>query len=314
MLGDMDDRAAARIAATQHSLLTRTQAKQAGFTDRAIKVRLQTGRWLEVHASVYAIAGAARTRAQRLLAACLAVGPDAAASHRAAAAIHGFWSTPDDHLELTVPRATSPELDGVIVHRLTDLTERWVSVVDGLRVTSPARTLVDAGAVVPLGYVSRMLDRAIGARRATLREVEFARREVSRQGRAGAGVIRLLLAERLAGPVCESVLQARTLTLMRRHGLPEPVLEHTILDKHGGFVATVDFAYPELKYAIEVDGYEAHAGLREFTHDRVRQNEIVDLGWLVHRFTWREVDADSAKVAKRIRAAHRRILGTSEAL
>ena len=310
----MDDNAVARIATIQHSLVSRSQALQLGFTDRAIKVRLNTGRWLELHDAVYSIAGAPDTWDQRHLAACMAVGPGAAVSHRSAAAIHGLWSRRGDLTEITVPRDTSPELDGVTVHRLADLTERWTTTVNGLIVTSPARTLVDVGAVMTIGNVGRMLDRAIGTRVLTLREAEFARMAVARRGRSGAGVVRRLLAERMDGPVAESTLQARMVTLLQRHAVPLPVLEHTILDGRGGFVGRVDFAYPEIKYAIEVDGFAAHTGLREFRHDRVRQNEIVDLGWLVHRFTWSEVDALSQRVAARVRAARSRLLGTLRAL
>lgn len=99
-------------------------------------------------------------------------------------------------------------------------------------------------------------------------------------------------------------------TLLRVQGLPLPVPEHTVFDEHGQFVGTVDFAYPEIKYAIEVDGYEFHTGLREFRHDRVRQNDLVDLGWTLHRFTWTDVDELSPRVADRIRRRHLDLLGT----
>jgi len=100
------------------------------------------------------------------------------------------------------------------------------------------------------------------------------------------------------------------LTLLRVRGVPSPIAQHTVLDGHGQFVGVVDFAFPEMKYAIEVDGYESHAGLREFRHDRVRQNELVDLGWTVHRFTWNEVDRLSSRVADRVRLRHHQLLGT----
>jgi very-short-patch-repair endonuclease len=79
-----------------------------------------------------------------------------------------------------------------------------------------------------------------------------------------------------------------------------PVPEFTVLDQHGQFVGRVDFAYPELRYAIEVDGYEAHSSLQAFRHDRARQNDLVDLGWTVHRFTWDDVEHHPGRVAQRI--------------
>ncbi|MGZ4690617.1 MAG: endonuclease domain-containing protein [Acidimicrobiia bacterium] len=175
--------------------------------------------------------------------------------------------------------------------------------------TTPARTLVDLGAVLPLGSVSRALDRVIGRKLATLAEVRAAMDAVARKGRAGVGVIRRLLTERGDAPG-GTVLETRMSALLRTNGVPTPIAQHTVLDEHGQFVGCVDFAYPEVRYAIEVDGYEFHSGLREFGHDRVRQNDLVDLGWTVHRFTWSEVDHLSARVADRIRQRRLQLLGT----
>jgi hypothetical protein len=191
------------------------------------------------------------------------------------------------------------------VHRIADLSDRWIVRVDGVPVTTPARTLVDLGSVLPLGSVGTALDRALGRQLVSLAEVRAALNAVARKGRAGAGIIRALLKER-QGAVTPSVLQARMATLIRLHGLPSPVPEHTVLDEHGGFVGRVDFAYPEVRYAIEVDGYEAHSSPRAFQQDRARQNDLVDLGWTVHRFTWADVDGHPGRVAARIR----QLLGT----
>ena len=86
------------------------------------------------------------------------------------------------------------------------------------------------------------------------------------------------------------------LTLLRRAGLPDPVSEYEVRDERGTFVARVDFAYPAIKLAIEVDGYEPHVALDTFKHDRSRQNRIVSLGWMLLRYTWAEVDALAAHV------------------
>ena len=99
-------------------------------------------------------------------------------------------------------------------------------------------------------------------------------------------------------------------SLIRRYELPTPVPEHTVLDEYGQFVGRVDFAYPELRYAIEVDGFVPHSERRAFEHDRVRQNDLVDRGWTIHRFTWSDVERHPARVAERIRARHTSILRT----
>ena len=283
----MDDRMAMDLAAKQHSLITHEQAREEGLSADQIQRRLNDGILVPAHVGVYRYASAPDTRAQRHLAACLAVGSVSAVSHRAAAAVHGMWLIPAEFVEISVSRSRSPELAQVKVHRLADLSSRWITSVDAVPVTTPARTLVDLGAVLPLGSVSR--------RRSTARDRASAREpggDPSRHGRGGTpGSHRSRRDPSPARrtrrrPGSASVLEARMSTLLRLHGVPLPVPEHTVLDAHGQFVGRVDFAYPELRYAIEVDGYESHAGLRAFRHDRVRQNDLMDRGWSLHRFTW----------------------------
>lgn len=305
----MDDRKAMELAATQHSLITVAQAYTAGLTRRQVQDRVRQRVLARVHQGVYRYTAARETREQQLLAACLAVGRPSAASHRAAAAMHGIWLIPAGLIELSVGRDRTPTLQGVVTHRLADLDPRWIIEIDGVPVTNPARTVVDLGAVLPFGSVSRALDRAIGRKLTTLVEVRAAMDAVARKGRAGVGTVRELLVERGDAPH-GTVLELRMSTLLRVNGIPTPIAQHTVLDGRGQFVGAVDFAYPELRYAIEVDGYESHSMLSEFHHDRARQNDLVDLGWSVHRFTWDEVDQLSFRVADRIRRRRTELLGT----
>ncbi len=65
----------------------------------------------------------------------------------------------------------------------------------------------------------------------------------------------------------------------------------------------MDFAYPELLLAIEVDGWESHGAPAAMGKDFVRQNGLVPYGWRVLRFTWRQVVRQPHKVAAAIAAA-----------
>ena len=301
------DRAIGEVAAQQQGVVTRTQASALGFDPDRIQRRLGSGRWVQVHESVYRVHGASDSIDQRRLAALLAVGPSAAASHRAAADMYGLWRSTPPVTEITTTRLQSPELDGVIVHRLTDLHERWVTQVDGVRCTTVARTLVDLGAVLAAADVARCLDRALGRNLVTIDSVETARKAVARQGRRGAGVIRRVLAPHLDCEPVAGVFEARMARLLATQGLPLAVPEYEVWSAGGEFVARVDFAYPELKLAIEVDGFAAHSTVDAFRRDRVRQNALVAAGWTVLRFTWPEVDACAPQVGQTIRSARRGI-------
>jgi hypothetical protein len=78
--------ACAALATLQYGLVERGQARARGMPAAAIDRRVASGAWIRVHERVYRLPGAPLTWEQRLLAACLAAGPGAVASHRSAVA------------------------------------------------------------------------------------------------------------------------------------------------------------------------------------------------------------------------------------
>ncbi len=290
----------ASIAGSQLALFTLAQALGSGYTLRQVQQRRETGRWIQVHAGVYRVAGAPEWWEQRVLAACLAAGTGAAASHRSAARLWGLDDSQRATVELSVASARFHRLTAVTVHRSTDVHLSMATLKNGIPVTNPARTLVDLGAVQGLRTVERCLEVALSRRLVTLRGLRTTLDSVARRGRRGVGVLRVLLDERSEiDELAESVLEARMLRLCRTQGLPDPVCQHEV--RAGTrFVGRIDFAYPADQVAIEVDGYESHVSLDAFRHDRVRQNELIALGWTVLRFTWDDIVHRPVLVARAV--------------
>jgi very-short-patch-repair endonuclease len=84
--------------------------------------------------------------------------------------------------------------------------------------------------------------------------------------------------------------------------LPHPVVQHPV--SCNGRTLWLDFAYPDIRLGIEGDGYGTH-GLREaFERDRRRDADLIALGWMVLRFTWKQVRNESDWVVDRISKAH----------
>lgn len=293
------------ITSGQYALITLGQARAETLTARAAQHQVDSGRWARSHLGVYRVAGAPSSWRQDLMAACLAAGEGAMASHRSAARLWGLNSADTALIEVSMPRPGCHRLPGVVVHRSTDLHTAQALRCGGIPVTPPARTLVDLGAVVHDRVVERALDTALVRHLVTLDDLRAALALLGRKGRRGAGVLRRLLDDRsdaVAGS--ESVLETRMWRLCRDHGLPEPVGQHEV--RQGGrFVGRVDFAFPDICLAIEVDGYESHGSLGAFRHDRARQNELVAAGWTVLRFTWHDVTRQPESVVTSIR----RVLG-----
>ena len=95
----------------------------------------------------------------------------------------------------------------------------------------------------------------------------------------GPGAVRVREVCRLADGLAESPQETRVRLLMARGGLPAPVAQYVVRDSRG-FVARVDFAWPERRVAVEYDG-AWHAEPGQFARDRQRLNRLQAAGWRV---------------------------------
>lgn len=284
--------AVSRLAASQHGAIGTAQLTKLGINDSTISSWIGIGWLRRVQPRVVTVAGSPDTFEQRLAAALLAGGPEAAVSHRAAAKL---WGLVDDApLEIVVPRGQTPDIRGVIVHQTRDPIV--VSHRRGLTVTTPMRALIDLGAVVRDAEVEDALDRALASRLFSVAAVEWALAQVARRGRKGCGVLRRVLDQRaLADDPPDGLLEPRFARLQRTYGLPPAQFQWHVRFRGRNYY--IDFAYPELGIAIEVDGYGQRATRKAFESDTERQTVLALLGWTVLRFTWTKVVRQPAQVA-----------------
>lgn len=90
---------------------------------------------------------------------------------------------------------------------------------------------------------------------------------------------------------------------MKRTDLPPPVCQHKVRD-HGSLIAVLDFAYPELRLAVETDGYRWHSGRARWEHDLARHNRLTLLGWRILHVTSADLSARPAEVVEEVKKAH----------
>jgi len=277
-------------ASARHGLCTIDDLRRSGFTDSEIRGMARRRELDRLHRGVYRLAGTPPTPAQALLAAVLAAGEGATASHRAAGWLWEAKPCRELLVELTVANPRQSDR-GVVAHRrLASPLDSPHDVVTrhGIPVTSPLATVVQLGAVMPDWAVSAALDDFVGRRLVTITGVQAALARLGGRGRRGAGVLRRVLERRgLGAQTHEGALEPMLADLCQRFGLPMPDFQHeVVLD---GRRRRLDFAYPELRIAIEVDGYEFHSRHDVFQDDRVRGNALELAGWLVLRFTWHQL-------------------------
>src|SRR5262244_3394501 len=130
------------VVARQHGLLSRAQALEIGITPGQAKWLLKRGSWIRILPSVYRAAAAPQTWRQPLMAASLWADGKAAISGQSAAALwefEGYWRS---RVELSGPLDLSPPT-GVVFHQVKLLHRADVTTRSGIRVTSPARTILD---------------------------------------------------------------------------------------------------------------------------------------------------------------------------
>jgi very-short-patch-repair endonuclease len=205
--------------------------------------------------------------------------------------------------EITVPKGKAVRRRGVIVHQARDLRPVDVTVVDAIPVTTPTRTLIDLGAVVPKEAVEEALDDALRRGLTSIPRLRWRIGELATRGRRGVGVVRELVDRRAGDPaIPESVLETRLLRLIEREGLPAPVRQYQVRER-GRLIAIPDFAYPDLKLAIEADGYRWHSGREQWESDLARRNALTARGWRVVHVTYRDLEHRPDEVVRTIARA-----------
>lgn len=177
-------------------------------------------------------------------------------------------------VELTVPPGHHPvRVPGLRVRR-SRLPDGWVCRRSGVAVTTPEATAVRIAAALPgddaVVAVDRLLVSGVVALGPLRGLVATAR---------GPGAARAREVCRLADGLAESPQETRLRLLVTRAGLPAPVAQYVVRDARG-FVARVDFAWPEQRVAVEYDG-AWHAEPGQFARDRQRLNRLQAAGWRV---------------------------------
>ena len=266
------------VMARQHSLATRTQARQAGLTRSQIGFRLDTGLWIASQRAVYRPSSVRPYFHQKVMAACLAL--DAHASLACAAAIYGLRGFEQEVIEITCAGHRRQKLDDVTVHRQDRLDRRDLTVRWHLPITTPARTLLDIAGQHP-GSAERALNDALHRR---LTRPEAIRSAITRATSRTAALHLAEILDRLAAPT-ESVLEDDFLALVRRHGLPEPLRQFPLAG--GDF--RLDFAWPDAMVAYETHGWRHHSAPEDRRRDRAKKRAAEAEGWKWNDAYWEDV-------------------------
>jgi len=295
--------AVAARAAERHGVISVAEATHLGLTRGRRRAAIGRGEWLRPLANVLVAAGAPPTWRQRAAIAVTASG--GVLSHRAAAHLHSLDGIPEPAIEVTVPASCSWRHDGTIVHRAQSMDRADVLEVDGIDVTSSARTLVDLGAVVDADTVEQVLDDAL-RRGVSPQWIAQTLDRLARPGRSGTGTLRRVL-ERpdRRGPLPDSVFERLVERICVAAGLPAPERQVEVRDETGRVVGRIDVGWPERRIGVEGHSRRWHSGTLRGERDRVRDNRLTALGWELLYASWSDTEHPEA-LMRDVRAAYDR--------
>ena len=240
------------------------------------------------------------------MAACLALGPAAVASHRAAAALWQLDGIEPGVIDIYVPNDRTRPSHEVIVRRTRSLPRSDTTKLGRFPLTTVVRTLLDLGSVVDEDRLEAAFESAY---RRGLTDPERAKRRVRTCGTRGnpgpAALTRILVARGNAEPA-GSVLEVKFIRLARRGHLPPFERQWRVLDREG-LAGRIDFAYADLRLGVEVGGKGSHTGPAAEERDSRRHNRLTAQGWRVLYFGWSDVVNRPEHVLHVVRSEHARL-------
>jgi hypothetical protein len=297
------NRELAIVASRQYGVFTHEQAAAVGMTNKAIKGRLRAGTWEPVERGLYVVAGTPVTWRREVQAAVLAAGDRAVASCLAAAAL---WRVPgfgEGRIDVSTPHGCDHKFTLGRLRQSCLLLPQHVSTVDGIPVTTPARTLFDLAAEVNFKRLERAANNALAMRLVTEAALVHTLDTMAKRGRTGTRAFRRMLRSlgcTVGNP--ESGLELDLLGMVADAGLPMPELQVEFGDDQG-FIARVDALWRPQRVIGEADSDRFHTAPLDVEADRRRDERLTALGFEVVRFDEAQIRGRSTSVIARLRAA-----------
>ena len=274
------EEAVARLVEAQFGAVSRAQLLALGVSADAIDRRVRRRTLRRIHPRVYAIGHLGFLG--RAVAALLWAGPGALLSHRTAAILWSLFPEDGGPIHVTCGRGRrAPQ--GLVVHGVRAIPRHQLR--NGLPVTTAARTLLD----IPS---RRLLGQALYDKRTSIPHL---RRELQASpSHPNARTLRRLI--ETAGAT-RSELEDQFLALVNGAGLPRPETNVRV----AGY--EVDCLWRARRVVVELDGWAAHGHRQAFEQDARKTTRLQREGWMVLRFTSRQVTEEPLHVIATLTAA-----------
>lgn len=291
---------------THHGVITRRRLQELGFSRSAVRWQVESGRLLPMWDGVYVDPSHERGRAQVMTGICQ-LYPAAAVGFTTAGREWGLRGMVDERVHILVPHATTPHVSGLpelVIHRCRriDPVDVAGTRLDGIRLTSPPRTLFDSAAILDTDTVASAVEQALADQRCTIGTLMSTLARLRHPRRPGAQRFEEVLHSRstLRG-AARSHLELVVRKAIAAVGLPEPEINMWMRLVDGSRIQ-IDLAWPEHLVGVEVDHPFWHDREAEAARDKHRDLKLATMGWQCVRLSERAIEQGLAEAVADIGA------------
>jgi hypothetical protein len=293
-----------RLARTQDWVVAVEQLYELGFTYKEILGLVARHYLHPVHRGVYAVGHRRLSRRGWLVAALLAGGQQSFLSHRTAAGIRGHCALNTWEINLSL-LGDRRERQGLVVHRLSKPPHpNEVSLVNGLRASSVERILIEIAATESRAELDRIIDAVARKKRLDLVRLDAT---IARHPRArGLPNLRAAIADYRPRAFDKSGLEKVVADAIAA----DPEIPAPLRNQHvaaGGIRWELDFFWPELRVALEVDGDQYHLTPQDKEKDRLKDAKLMAAGITPLRITDVRWELDPVGALADLKAILRRV-------
>lgn len=213
----------------------------------------------------------------------------------ASAMLGSKWVEPTVPAELVHVNRRAPAM--LTVHSDSLLPGEAIEL-DGMLVTTAARTAFDVGRRLPLTASVQRLDALMNA--TNLKVVDIEDVIAAHPGVRGLPTLRRTLA--LVDGGAESPYESLTRLTLVRAGLPAPETQIRVADEFGFAMAYLDMGWRDRRVGVEFDGAQHWTDARQRRRDIERLSDLESLGWRIIRVS-SDMLRTPAVIIARVRAA-----------
>jgi len=284
---------------SQDRIVSRVQLLAAGWSSDRVRQQIRNRRWRTVHPGVYSTHTGPLGYDERLIAALLYAGPDAAWSHYTAAEQHGLLKpSPDRPVHVTIPdHRQVRRRPGLVIHRDVHWADRLARAIPPRR--TPAQAILDIVGIAPtVDHAAAVIAEACQTGRINPTEILAA---LTTRGRLRHGrSLRPILTDVAAGS--HSLLELRYLRdVERRHALPTGDRQRAI-DRE-----FTDVHYHGFGLDVELDG-RLHLVPHQRWRDLDRDNRATLRAETTLRYGWFDITNRPCQAAVQVLSVLRRTI------